>query len=129
MDNDKLTPDLLLATFLTDAFKELIKEAVHDGFHKEYECGLNDLWAAIPTKFKTDYIKRWNEIDKPIRKNDKDKKAKDYKRLTTKRQLITDAIAAQGWLFRKQPDSMKDLTGEIDISDYYAARGSKNNKD
>lgn len=118
----KLTPDLLLAQYLTKAFEELIKEAVHDGFHKEYGCGVDDLWSAIPSKFKTEYQVVWDKNNEPIPKDTENPKRRNYEKLMKKRQLISDAIASQRWLFREGKKGLKDLVDDDDIGDYYDAR-------
>jgi len=118
MEDQKLTPDILLAQTFCKALEELMKEATHDGFQKEFGCGVDTLWGFIPTKFKTVFQDKWNALNTKMPDDVKDKGLWKYKKLCDKLQLVIDAIAENGWLFKTRTTNLGDLTKNINVDDY-----------
>lgn len=105
-DEKELNADITYQQYLLHSFLNLQHEATRNGYSDFYEAGLDDLFAGIALEDKTKFIEAWNIANdnghsKQLSMDEKDKIKRN--RVRTKRQIITNIIRDNGWLFREKP--------------------------
>lgn len=116
MPDEKITDSL--DNVIANCIINIITTATKEGLSANVEAGIDLLYCAVPTRYKTNYIKKWDAVNTPIPESlvgSPEGKQIKANRVLTKFQIDNDIYAHNSWFFKTRNKPYLDIIDKVEV--------------